>query len=176
MKSVVDWSKIGVHDFCLNYFSWLKKIGFLTTTSSDFDYFLVDSICGKIAILFYGDYRNDENKFAFGGEGRFGIYDKSSKVTIGRVKTKKQKYISESLREKIIDYLDGFPIIVMVVGCDDMHMCFYFKSEKGTYEVLNMVDCIDELLSIATPLEDIKNKLNGNLKVEDVICILDYRN
>lgn len=176
MKSVVDWSKIGVHDFHLNYFSWLKKIGFLTTISSDFDYFLVDSNYGRIAVLCYGDYRNDVNQFAFGGDGRFGIYDKSYKVTIGRVKTKKQKYISESLREKIIDYLDRFPIVVMVVGCDDMHMCFYFKSEKETYEVLNTLDCIDELLSVSTPLEDIKNKLNENLKMEDVICILDYRN
>lgn len=168
MKTTQNWTSLSVDSYYVDYFKGLAKIGFLETNSKDYNYYLVQSNIGKIAILSIADLKNHPNKDWIGGEFRLSMLSKS--------KEDNPKGITKKLIQQWVEVFDEFSFLVMVTGCDDGHLAFYFRNEDHAIEILNEIETIDELMELTVSVQEIGKKLKDDQSLDNVWIVGDCRN
>jgi hypothetical protein len=156
-----NWQALGVGDFYINYFKDIPAIGYLKSLTAGYDYYLVDSNLGcRVAIIRAGYFSNLKNSDNKGGEWRCDALYYSQKGND----------IEKGLAIKKLWNLHPFAYLVMITGCDDGHLAFYFRTEEEAKYILQMCNSIEDLCSISTGCNQLASDSTN------VVCVMDVRN
>lgn len=159
-----DWEALGVSSYYAEYFKGIPRLGIMQTNSEDYGYFLVPSNQGKIAILSAGYFHELSNPERKGGEGRCSAFYYASQSEHDH-NGKPVDLVVNS--KKTIARLEPFKYLVMVTGCDDGHLAFYFRNKEEAMDLLDACEFIDDLVYVSSRFSD---------DVIDALCVSDVRN
>jgi hypothetical protein len=171
MNIIQNWNSLNVLPFYLDYFKDLTKIGYLTSDSCDsnYDYYLVDSNIGKIGILSAADLKTHQKKQNLGGEFRFFMLNI----------IKEDKY-PKGLNKPIVStwnqLFEDYSYLIMVTGCDDGHLAFYFKNQTDAFNILNQIDTIEDLMELTTGVNQVSEMIKQKQNLDSILIIGDTRN